>query len=68
MYWFAGAALGALSALTIAAWALLRDDHAVHLNPSHFHALGKLMLTFLIFPVMAVVILAPAILGSHGLL
>ncbi|HWV56346.1 MAG TPA: hypothetical protein VNZ57_02645 [Longimicrobiales bacterium] len=50
VYFFAGAAIASLSLLAIAAHALLRTGALEGMiTASHLHALGKLMLAFLIF-------------------
>lgn len=50
VYWFAGGMVGALALLTLLAWGLERGGPlAGWVAPSHYHALGRLLLTFVVF-------------------
>jgi hypothetical protein len=49
IYYFAGGMTAALGLLAVLAYALGRGELAGELAPAHFHALGKLLLTFVIF-------------------
>jgi hypothetical protein len=50
VYWFAGGFVAALGLIAVVGWAMLRTGAlAGEASVSHFHALGKLLLTFVIF-------------------
>jgi hypothetical protein len=50
VYVFAGSFLGGLAVVTVLAWLAQRDGELTgQLQPTHFHALGRLLLTFVIF-------------------
>jgi hypothetical protein len=50
VYVFAGAMSGSIALITLLAFATARSDYAPGaIGPAHFHALGRLMLTFAIF-------------------
>jgi hypothetical protein len=47
--YFAGGFLGALALLTVMTWAADRAGLIAGINPSHYYALGRLLLAFVIF-------------------
>ncbi len=48
-YYFAGGALGGLALLVLAIVGVQREGHLVAVGSSHYYALGRLLLTFVIF-------------------
>lgn len=50
VYYFAGGFVGALGLLSVMAWRLRREPRVrLAISPSHFHALGRMLLGFCIF-------------------
>lgn len=49
VYWFAGAVVAAMAALTLALYGLQRQGLIKEVTPEHYHDVGKLMFTFVVF-------------------